>query len=729
MDELQQVAACQRRAQCADRESGVSNPLLDCAQSSSSFRMQGTGLMLAKDGMCGVEHRCIRRGRHLRTLPQVAPRGRMERLRIRGAWPGRVEITAGWAKAVVRPWNEDIEALSLRLERGGARFLGSCARVVSDWSQEVALSGHPSVGERGLERSGLYRNRPPAADGAGPESESTARRQRSQRVESTRSRSCTGSIRRPSPPDGGWGGWDWPKVLPPPVGRPCSESRPKAIAWASPSSASPSAPVTSSAWPSPPPPKAAAWVPIWSAGRCGGQGVRGPDRCWSTPRSATSPRLPFTGAWDSMTSRAGCCSSNTPHPSGSGIVPPPLPPRYRLEVRLGRDQDIEEWLATDLNLDRPVLIRILGPDAAEKRRHEFLTTVRAAAAVIHPHLEPIYAAEEVSGGAYAVSEWSGGLTLESRLAGGNTLDPLEFAANAAGLAGALAALHETGLVHGAIDSGSILYTVARPARLGGFGRPRRYLTTPVGDVTDLATVLEQLPHGITRQGALLLRKWSMDSPGRSTRPSPTPGWEDSTPRVSPWLWRRSRGPTPPEPEDPRSRKRAPLLAAALIVIAIGLIALGRVLAGDVTVPVIPGPSASAPTSSTTASTTTTTQPGSPVPVLIAAASTYDPYGEGGENDGSVGLVIDGDPSTTWRTERYRDPDRTPQARGRADHCGRRDPAGDRVARASAPVWYFRIFWSESRPPEPSQWEQVASGGFAGAPAGDSSFPRVTEATG
>jgi ribosomal protein S18 acetylase RimI-like enzyme len=61
----------------------------------------------------------------------------MERLRIRGAWPGRVEITAGWAKAVVRPWNDDIEALSLRLERGGARFLGSCAHLVSDWSQEV----------------------------------------------------------------------------------------------------------------------------------------------------------------------------------------------------------------------------------------------------------------------------------------------------------------------------------------------------------------------------------------------------------------------------------------------------------------------------------------------------------------------------------------------------------------------------------------------------------------
>ena len=93
----------------------------------------------------------------------------------------------------------------------------------------------------------------------------------------------------------------------------------------------------------------------------------------------------------------------------------------------------------------------------------------------------------------------------------------------------------------------------------------------------------------------------------------------------------------------------------MILVAIGLIALGRVLAGDLTIPVIPGPSASAPTSSTTTSTTTTTEPGAPEPVVIAGASTFDPYGEGGENDGSVGLVIDGDPATTWRTERYRDP--------------------------------------------------------------------------
>lgn len=394
-------------------------------------------------------------------------------------------------------------------------------------------------------------------------------------------------------------------------------------------------------------------------------------------------------------------------------MPPPLPVRYRLEVRLGRDHDIEEWLATDLNLDRPVLIRILGPDASDRRRHEFMTTVRAAAAVIHPHLEPIYAAEEVAGGAYAVSEWSGGLTLESRLAGGETLDPSAFAANAAGLAGALAALHEAGIVHGAIDSGSIMYTVARPARLGGFGRPRRYLTTPVGDVTDLATVLEQALTGYGQGGP------------------PPSEMVDGLPRAVDHALAEARlgrldaqglavaleaipRPDPVEPDDQKRWKRVPLFAAALILIAIGLIALGRVLAGDLTIPVIPGPSVSAPTSTTTSSTTTTTDPGSPEPVLIAGVSTFDPYGEGGENDGSVNLVIDGDPATTWRTERYRDPIELLKPGVGLAVAVAGTPNSVELLGVSTGV-VFQIYWSESQPPDPSQWEHVISGSFEGGP--------------
>ena len=56
-----------------------------------------------------------------------------------------------------------------------------------------------------------------------------------------------------------------------------------------------------------------------------------------------------------------------------------LPDRYQLEIRLGRDGDIEEWLANDSTLDRPVLIRLLGPEVGDPRREEFLAADAASA--------------------------------------------------------------------------------------------------------------------------------------------------------------------------------------------------------------------------------------------------------------------------------------------------------------------------------------------------------------
>lgn len=43
----------------------------------------------------------------------------------------------GFARAVARPWNEDLPAASLRLERGGSRFLRECAEVLFGWVSEV----------------------------------------------------------------------------------------------------------------------------------------------------------------------------------------------------------------------------------------------------------------------------------------------------------------------------------------------------------------------------------------------------------------------------------------------------------------------------------------------------------------------------------------------------------------------------------------------------------------
>jgi serine/threonine protein kinase len=395
-------------------------------------------------------------------------------------------------------------------------------------------------------------------------------------------------------------------------------------------------------------------------------------------------------------------------------MPPPLPTRYRLEVRLGRDQDIEEWLATDEHLDRPVLIRMLGPDATEKRRTEFLSAVRGAAAVRHPHLEPIFEAEEVQNGAYFVSEWNGGMTLQSRLDSGETMDYQEFCANAAGLAGALAALHEAGVIHAAIEPGAILYTVSRPARLGGFGRARRYLVTNAGDVSDLAGVLEQALTGFAPGG-----------------PPPSEVVDGVPPLVDRALEAARRAelsadafshaleaiprPAPPV-EAPTRSWRTLVLAAVLTVLAAGLIAIGRVMAGDTGVPVVPGPAATIPTPTdpiTTLSPPLTAADDRPPPAIVAVA-TFDPFGEGGENDQSVGATIDGDVNTSWRTERYRDPMELLKPGVGLTVAIAGNPSTLEIVGIPAGA-DISVRWSLEIPEDPGGWEVIATGRTEGGP--------------
>lgn len=393
-------------------------------------------------------------------------------------------------------------------------------------------------------------------------------------------------------------------------------------------------------------------------------------------------------------------------------MPPPLPARYRLEVRLGRDDDIEEWLATDEHLDRPVLIRLLGPDADDRRRREFLAIVQAAAAVRHPNLEPIFEAEEVAGGAYFVCEWNGGMTLASRIEAGETLDYSEFAENAAGLAGALAALHRAGLNHGAIESRAVLYTISRPARLGGFGRSRRFLATPAGDVADLAAVLEQSLTGFAPGG-----------------PPPSEVIDGVPPELDGILQKARNGdldadsfshaldaiPRPLPPVDSPTRSlRVLILAGILIALAAGLIWLGRFLSGGSGLPVIPQSRATVPSPTVATTTITTLVEGVEPPPAIVAASAFDPFGEGGENDQSVGQAIDGNADTTWRTERYRDPMELLKPGVGVVISTTGLPTTMEVAGLQAGA-NFSVRWAEAILATPEEWETVLSGTSEGGP--------------
>lgn len=337
-------------------------------------------------------------------------------------------------------------------------------------------------------------------------------------------------------------------------------------------------------------------------------------------------------------------------------MPPPLPERFSLEVRLGRDGDIEEWLATDTSLDRPVLIRFLGAESSPERRRHFVQAVRQASKVSHAHLAAVYIVEETVDGAYSVSEWTGGATLRSRLQAGDTIEPEEFLPNAAGLAAGLASLHDAGVVHGGIDLSAITYTVAHPAKLEAFGRKARGATVH-DDVRSLSEALEE---GLT------------GSPPGVSPPSESIDGLSSTVDQILRAGRRSAigaralaeafagAPTPrrPQPESTRPSRRLLMAALGLMAAAIALVGLGRLFTPS-SLPIAPPPApvddAGAPVVTVTVATTTTTTLPPAREVTAVAAATLDPFGGGGENDDLVDAVLDGDPSTAWRTEVYLDP--------------------------------------------------------------------------
>ena len=141
-------------------------------------------------------------------------------------------------------------------------------------------------------------------------------------------------------------------------------------------------------------------------------------------------------------------------------MPVAIPDRFRLEVRLGRDGDIEEWLAPT-RPDRPVLIRPRAETSAERRR-EFVTAVQKASAVSHFHLGHLPG----RGGRRRYWCRSGtGRHLRFRLTPG-TPSSRKSSSPTLGVVPGAGRVAQAGVVHGGIDLSAITYTVAHPAKLG-----------------------------------------------------------------------------------------------------------------------------------------------------------------------------------------------------------------------------------------------------------------------
>jgi len=408
-------------------------------------------------------------------------------------------------------------------------------------------------------------------------------------------------------------------------------------------------------------------------------------------------------------------------------VAPLLPDRYRLEVRLGSDGDIEEWLATDLPLDRPVLLRFLPSGTSPERADDFLASVRAAAGVSHTHSATVYAAGKLDDTAYSISEWAGGVSLADRALAREPIPPEELLPNAAGLASALAALHAAGIVHGAIDAESVLFSAAHPAKIAGFGRPPNW-RTQTEDVQALAALFETTLTGRPIGAALpsqvvdaiptqvdraleLGRTGEVDALhlAASLRAAPLLAPSRRAGRGWTWKW---LGP-----------------AVTLFVVAGLLVALGanltRQARSNVTIgSPAAGTNRASPTIAelaTTDATPTDTVPESSLLVAeIVRAAAYDPFGTDGEHDELADQAIDGDFGTSWKTESYNSP--LPRLKdGVGLQVVVRGPVTAVEIAGARDGTVFELYWASVPAENFADWTPVAEGTIRGGSA-DVSVP-------
>ncbi len=186
-----------------------------------------------------------------------------------------------------------------------------------------------------------------------------------------------------------------------------------------------------------------------------------------SPEEATADECPVCGCVVEA-AQAPACGCGSPYVESE--VPKTLAGKFRLTRLLGAGGMGAAYLARDLRLERNVAVKTLTglsvPGLMGLKPEAW-----AMAEVAHPAVAQIHGIESWRGRPFLVVEYLAGGTLADRLRRGPLPAP-EALSIAEALAGALAALHDAGYLHGDIKPSNIGFTAGGSPKLLDFGLAR-----------------------------------------------------------------------------------------------------------------------------------------------------------------------------------------------------------------------------------------------------------------